>query len=84
MKGQIFIRHLTNRGLVAHEALELRPDVCSAVFVPIEEKEFAVSLCATPQPPYFAHLALQLRARTTRPKTAAARFGSVRFWSGRH
>ena len=63
MEGQIFIRHLTDRGLLAHEALELRSDVCSAVLVPIEEKEFAVSLCATPHPPYlFAHLVFHLFA----------------------
>ena len=37
MEGQIFIRHLTDRGLVAHEALELCSDVCGAVFVPVEE-----------------------------------------------
>ena len=61
MEGQIFIRHLTDRSLIAHEALELRSDVCSAVLVPVEEKEFAVSLCATPQPPYIlAHLAWKL------------------------
>jgi hypothetical protein len=52
VEGQIFVRHSTDRGLVAHEALELRSYVCSAVLVPVEEKEFAVSLCATPQPPY--------------------------------
>ena len=75
VKGQIFIRHLSDRGLVAHEALELCSDVCGAVFVPVEEKEFAVSLCATPQAPYlFAHLVFQLRARTARPKTATACF----------
>jgi hypothetical protein len=72
MKVQVLIAHRANWDIALKESLEVGADVGGAILVPIQRKH-AVSLCATPQSPYFfTHCRLLLVPRATGTEAAAA------------
>ena len=72
MEVQVLITHRANGGVAFKESLEVDADVGGTILVSIERKH-AVSLCATPQSPYFfTRCCLLLVPRATGTEAEAA------------